>query len=359
MKWKWYRCAKHIAGKEADMRYMKRFAVVLVVLLLVGAVSGISQESLRPGKGMVFYFISNGQAGDPFWAVAQAGAERAAHILGLKVVTEYYAGDAAKAMTLMEVAIAAEPAGLIVSVTQIDAMRPCFEEAHAKGIPVVTVINDIDAPRLAYFGPTVSTIEGFLEQGYPVGVAVRDLIKQKWPGEKIHILMSGEFPAEPYCGGFDQTTQRSGRFGGFLNALDEIGLDYTYEVLDAGYETAATEAAITTYLVAHPETKVAYSGGGLTTERTGVAVKRLGYEPGEIIVAGFDLLPETITSLREGYMQAIGLQQQGFCLFNAVMSLYNAVAYPGFTLADYIMGLGIVTPDNVDRFIDLVDQGVM
>ena len=334
----------------------RMLTVFLVTLLLVGvgAFSGAGQQHSRPGAGMTFYFLSNGMAGDPFWAVAQAGAERAADILGLKIITQYYAGDAAKAMTLMEEIIAAKPDGILVSVTRIEALRPGFERAHAEGIPVVTVINDIDAPRLAYFGPTPTTGEGFLMQGYPVGVAVRDLIPNG-----AHILMSGEFPAEPYCGGFDQTTQRSGRFGGFLNSLDEIGLTYTYEVLDAGYETAATEAAITTYLVAHPETKVAYSGGGLTTERTGVAVKRLGYAPGEIIVAGFDLLPETITTLREEYTQAIGLQQQGFCLFNAVMSLYNAVAYPGFTLADYNMGLGIVTPDNVEQFIKFVDQGIM
>jgi len=298
-----------------------------------------------PGEGMKIAFLSNGMAGDPFWAVAQKGAEDAGKIFGIEVVTYYYEGDPAKAADLMDRIIAARPSGIIVSDTEPAVLEPKINHAIELGIPVVNAINDDHSKRLAFFGPTPATLEGFLEQGYAVGKHVAHLIPNG-----SHILISCEFPAEPYA---------RGRGQGFLNALTEAGLKFTYEILDAGYETAKTEARITEYLVAHPETKVAYSVGGLTTERTGVVVEKLGRKPGEIIVCGFDLLPETLTAIKKGYNKGVGVQQQYFCLFNAVVTLYNVIANPGFTPANYNMGLCIVDQTNVEKLEKLVSEGKM
>jgi ABC-type sugar transport system substrate-binding protein len=152
------------------------------------------------------------------------------------------------------------------------------------------------------------------------------------------------------------------RSRGFYEGLEDAkgwtaGVEFTYEKLDAGYETAITESRINAYMLGHPETTVIYNVGGLTTERSGVVVESLGYDPGEIVVCGNDLLPETAQAIVDGYNQGVFYGQQYLLGFDNVVVAYQVVKY-GFEPYDVLITASMIDGSNIQQALANVAAGI-
>lgn len=141
-----------------------------------------------------------------------------------------------------------------------------------------------------------------------------------------HVLISAEVWA----------SYATDRRDGYLDAWEDAGLDISWDGLVCTDDMATAEERITSYLAGHPEIDIAVGVGGITTERTVVSIKSLGKEPGEIVWGGFDLLPETVEGIKDGYGAAI-MGQQYLNGFYSIVSLFMKVKYE-FSMPDISFG---------------------
>ena len=113
---------------------MKKF---LIVTLVVGLVLLQASAELAADK-MKFYVVSHGGPADPFWGVVMRGAEDAGKEFDVDVT---YLGpekfSIQKLVDMVETAVADNPNGLVVTVTDAKALDEPLKDAINKGIPVV------------------------------------------------------------------------------------------------------------------------------------------------------------------------------------------------------------------------------
>lgn len=98
------------------------------------------------------YYLVTANAGLPYWQTAAAGFNQAAAQYG---VTAKVAGpdgyDASAELAALEQAVAAKPAGILISVADAAVLQPGIDRAVNAGIPVITVDSDAVTSRRLYF----------------------------------------------------------------------------------------------------------------------------------------------------------------------------------------------------------------
>ena len=283
----------------------------------------------KPGEGLRFDFIGAGTAEDPAWAIVKRGVDDAAAVLGVNAIIHFGAGSTPEYLADLDKVIAAETDGIggwFYDPAFAEGMQKCID----LGIPVIQLGNK--DPEWAAKG-VLSVSYGSL---YDTGLLLGGWLSQ-YVEDGDHILISAEVPGLAYS---------EGRKQGILDALDEAGITYTYDYLDAHYEIATCETRITAYMIAHPELDVAVGVGGITTERTAVSAQALGYGPGDILIAGWDPLPETVAGIKSGYVKGIALDPRYLEGYYGVIELYTLVI--GLPATDHILSELIVDISNVE-----------
>jgi simple sugar transport system substrate-binding protein len=106
----------------------------------------------------------------------------------------------------------------------------------------------------------------------------------------------------------------------------------------------------------HPETDAILNVGGLTTEVAGMVVEDLGKED-EIVVGGFDLLPQTGPAIKKGITKAV-IDQQPYLQGYYTVAQLAMINYGRFAAFDIDTGRGIVDASNVDEVLDLVKKRI-
>jgi simple sugar transport system substrate-binding protein len=82
--------------------------------------------------------VTHGGAGDAFWSIVKAGAQKAGGDMGDNLTYESD-GDPAKQSQLIDAAVNQKVDGLVVSMANPDALKESIQRAVAAGIPVITI----------------------------------------------------------------------------------------------------------------------------------------------------------------------------------------------------------------------------
>lgn len=125
----------------------RKQAGIALVALAVGLISGCERHSNKE----VFYLVT-ANAALPYWQTAASGFNHAAadYKVTAKVVgPEGY--DAQAELAELNKAIAAKPAGILISVADATVMQSQIDAAIGQGIPVITVDSDAAGSRRLYF----------------------------------------------------------------------------------------------------------------------------------------------------------------------------------------------------------------
>src|SRR6187549_1015229 len=133
--------------------HMRKLPVAFVALALVLAACGNEESSTGPSggggggdrSGMTIEVVTHGQASDPFWSVVKNGVDQAAKDQGVKV--NYSAPDTfdmVKMSQLIDAAVAKKPQGLIVSISDYDALKDSLKKATDAGIPIISINSGSD-----------------------------------------------------------------------------------------------------------------------------------------------------------------------------------------------------------------------
>src|SRR3954454_18701585 len=128
------------------MDTMKKAAVGLLSLG-VALLCGCERHSNKE----VFYMVT-ANAGLPYWQTAASGFNHAAAQYKVKAKVVGPDGyDAQAELAELNKAIAAKPAGILISVADAAVMQPQIDAAINSGIPVITVDSDAAGSRRLYF----------------------------------------------------------------------------------------------------------------------------------------------------------------------------------------------------------------
>jgi simple sugar transport system substrate-binding protein len=328
---------------------MKRTFNILAILLAITFVlsSGFTaQAAPAQQKKFVMYMQMGGDAGAPSVLARTNGAKAAAAALGVELHEQYSSWDQQKMLDAFKQAIAAKPDCIeIMGHPGEDAMAPLVDQAEAAGIVVTSGNNPMPNIEAKY-------------QGKGFGYAGADLYAGGFLTGQAMVaagLKKGD-KALVYDIWHQEGRSRSSQ--GVFDALDKAGLvvDKLDVTQDVDSDPAKAIPVLTAYLAAHPDLKAIGTQHGNITSILPKVLQQAGKKPGDVLVGGIDLGPDTIAGIKAGYIVASFDQVLYLQGYYPVQQCWLTKTYliPGLHLNT---GVGVVTPQNVDQIAPLIEQG--
>jgi ribose transport system substrate-binding protein len=173
---------------------MQRIKKAGLAMLALGVALMLGCEG-RHSQKEIFYLISANSA-LPYWQTAAAGFKAAG--AQYKVTTRVAGPDGYDAQAELEAlqkAVAAHPAGILISVAEAKVLEPAINAAIDAGIPVITMDSDAVGSRRLYFIGTNN-----LEAGRLGGRRVAQKLGGK--GRVVFFTMAGQPNTEERLKGF-------------------------------------------------------------------------------------------------------------------------------------------------------------
>jgi simple sugar transport system substrate-binding protein len=283
---------------------------------------------------LVFYWISHGSEGDPYWVYVINSGLEAGEALGVKVNASFHANDIATHKEAFSTAIAANANGIVSSCPEIGVLTEEVALAKEKGIPVIfSNTDDPNTERDAYVGADL----------YQVGVDwAKYLVDNDLVKEGDFVWMPVEVPGATY-----QVEETEGA----ASIFDPLGIKY--EVFDANYDPATAQANITDYLTAHGNEVDAIIGlGNVVTSTIHEAFAAVGWEAGKIPVVGWGVSSTCAIDVKDGYINAATWQYPAAQGYIPIYMLYEA-ATGASDIGYQVITAGMYTKEDADLYIEL------
>lgn len=316
------------------MKKMRLICIVLCIALF--CVSGLYAGGTQEGEKDTPVFVMVPKLVHPFYEPCIEGFHDAGAKYGVKTEVESPPKfDISLQVKVIEDLIARGVDGIAISAVDNKGLVAVINEALDAGIKVLCF--DADAPdtnRACYIG-TVNEAAG-----YTAGEYMFDLMGNKG---NAAILQGGLAP---------NLNQRQ---EGFRKAAAEKGVDIiAFEDFQADFAMGVnkTEALLETY----PELDAIFGVSAYGAPTASTVLKEQG-KVGDIIIGGFDDLPETITGIKDGSVQFCLVQKaykMGWLSIEHLIDLMDGKDVPDVVDT----GLIIVTKDNVDSYMEQVKSEV-
>lgn len=313
----------------------KSFVYALILTFsLVLLFGGLSAEVVQAEEDYSFTLVAHSSA-IAFWRPVQRGMEDAGEQLGVDVTfTGPAEMDHAEQVSIIESLIIGEEDGIATTLTDPSAYDSIVREALDDGIPILAFNADApDNDRMAFIGQDEFT-------------AGQELAYQiiEYVGEEGNIVLTTEAPGH---------TALEERIDGARSVLEEY--DYEIDLLDTTTDLTTAMETIMDYHAGNPDVDGWFGVSATATEAGVHAVEHLGVA-GEVFAGGFDLTPDTLAGIQDGYAQFTIDQHPYLQGYYAVHALYLYNEY-GIHPVDIDTGGGVIDADNVDLVIDLADEG--
>ncbi|MCB1496804.1 MAG: substrate-binding domain-containing protein [Bauldia sp.] len=292
-----------------------------------------------------YYWVSNMSNLPLFVAYDYKGLKAAADELGVKVrVAGPTAFDLAAFIATVDQVCAQSPAGVSVVGWDPSLTEP-VNNCLANGVPTVTDDADLpDSDRLSFIGTDWGAI----------GVAQAKAMIENLPdGGKVALLS--------IINADNMIAARKG-FKAYLDAKAPGKFEVVAEEDDAA-DSAQAAAKTAALLAAYPDLAGiagfdAESGAGIVS-----ALREGGKQPGDIVVTAMEQSVDFYNTVKEGYVQAIIVQNRELFTYYAIKMLYdynhNGLKTVGLSAADggrpipprVDTGLLVVNQENVDKIV--------
>lgn len=281
--------------------------------------------------------VTHGQASDPFWSIVKNGMMQAGKDINAKV--DYRAPetfDMVAMAQLIEAAVNLNPAGIVISNPDPDALGPAIAKAVAAGILVISMNSGIAATEK--LGIKLHVGQDELTAGVKVGEKLKSLGKK-------HVLCVnqevGNAALDQRCAGTEK-----GFEGGKVTILPTTA------------DPAEIESKIQAALTSDPSVDVVLGlSAPLVGERAVAVVEKMG-NGNKVKVASFDLSANFLKAVSEGKALFAVDQQpylQGYLpvTFLALNAKYGTV--PAGNVAS---GPSFVEKDAAASVIEKSSQGI-
>lgn len=323
------------------MRFSRRQALVMWVLAVL-SLAGCSTERTRlqssppeSVKPLRFAFITCA-VDAKFFEPVKKGMNDAARMIGVKCDFLGTEGVDVKAQAnLVRRAAASGYDGIALNIIDPEAFDDVIREAIAKGVPVVAFnVDDHETPN--------ARLSSVNQRLYAAGERLVGHLLPLIPNN-AHILMTMHD---------EGVSALDDRLRGEQAILKEKNVRWT--VLVTGNDSVKGAEVIAQALKEHPDIRIVLGTGQADTEAAGQAIEK--YFPNEgHWSAGFDLSPETLRLIREGYIRCTIDQQPYIQGFYPVIQLTLFLRY-GIVPSDIDAGAAIIDRFNVEQVIELTKQ---
>ncbi|GFE48373.1 ABC transporter substrate-binding protein [Roseobacter cerasinus] len=319
-------------------------------LLTSAAMATVLLGSAAHAENMNIVFTHHSSASNTFWQAVKKGFDDACGKIqaNCQMIFTQTEGSIEQQAANMEAALARGPDALLTSIVDDRALDDIVQRAvDANVITIAVNVDDSEGAagnaRAAFVG------QGFRPAGYSLGEAMSKHFPEEGP---IKVLVGISAPGQNWS---------EARGGGVLDFMEDFKAansdrDISFERIDSGTDLAVTADRVGAYLNANPDT-TAYFDTGFWHAAVARVLKDRGVGPGEVLLGGFDLVPEAVQQMQAGYIQVQVDQQPYMQGFIPVMQAYLAHTVD-LAPADVDTGQGIVTPAEADAIMELSAQGL-
>jgi simple sugar transport system substrate-binding protein len=283
-----------------------------------------------------FVFI-NHVTTNSFFTPTQYGAEDACKLLGCSYQwTGSQNSVVAEMVNATNTAISGKADGLAIAVVDKTAFKAPVDQALSAGIPVVSYNadgsrDDPGTDRLTYIG------QGLYESGYALG---QRALTQIQSGDVVGFIATpGQLNIQPRIDGAQQAFKDAGGAVHFSPVSTNADVTKGLSIIDA-------------YAQGHPNLAGMLAVDAGSTQAVGQTVKKYNMRSKGLKVAGgFDLVPETLASIKSGDLDYTIDQQPYLQGFLPVLYLYLYKISGGLISPPQTnTGLLFVTKDNVAQY---------
>jgi simple sugar transport system substrate-binding protein len=274
-----------------------------------------------------------------FFTPTQYGAQDACALLNCEFqFTGSKDSNVAEMVNATNTAISSKADGIAVAVVDKAAFRGPVDQALDAGIPVVSynadgARDDPGTNRLAYIG------QGLYESGFQLGQ--RALESGLDSGDVVGFIATpGALNIQPRIDGASDAIKQSGKPLKFTSVGTNADVVKGLSIIDA-------------YAQGHPNLAGMLAVDAGSTQAVGQTVAKYKMkDKGLKVAGGFDLVPETLASVKSGDLDYTIDQQPYLQGFLPVLALYlyklsGGLIFPSETNT----GLLFVTKDNVDPYL--------
>jgi simple sugar transport system substrate-binding protein len=272
-----------------------------------------------------------------FFTATQYGAQDACALLGTDFQwTGSQNSIVAEMVNATNTAISAKADGIALAVVDKTAFAGPVDQALNAGIPVVSynadgARDDPGTHRLAYLG------QGLYESGYALG---QRAVQQVGSGDVAGFIATpGQLNIQPRIDGAQQAIKDSGKPINFTAVATNADVTKGLSIIDA-------------YVQGHQNLAGMLAVDAGSTQAVGQVVKKYSLRgKGLKVAGGFDLIPETLASIKSGDLDYTIDQQPYLQGFLPVFALYLYKISGGLLApCQTNTGLLFVTKDNVGPY---------
>jgi simple sugar transport system substrate-binding protein len=287
----------------------------------------------QPHPRWRFVFINHALT-NPFFVPAMNGSQDACALLGATSVwTGSVSSDVGEMVKAMRRAIDARAAGIALSIIDPTAFNGPTALALERGIPVVAYNADggKSNKRLAYIG------QDLYESGLEFGARIVGLVGS---GDVfIFIATPGQQNIQP-------------RVDGALDAIRDSGRPIHVEVVATGVDVRVESKKIEKTYLEHKGARGLFAVDAGSTQGVAEVMRRHKLHARGVRAGGYDLLPETLTAIRDGHLDFTIDQQPYLQGFLPTLQLFLYRYSSGLVApANTNTGLNFVTRKNVHPFL--------
>lgn len=235
-------------------------------------------------------------------------AEQSAKTLDLKLQILDGQNSSAKQSADLENAIIRGAKGMVIDPNDVNAIASAVEDVKQQNIPIVTVDRQVDANK---------TVPHFGANNYKGGLEIAKIVVQRFPQGANIILLTGQLGSSP-------SIERS---KGIKDGLRKTGKPYHFIVEQSGNWLRSEGLRIIESVMPTLKTNVDVIISANDDMALGAveALKNLNYQPNQIVITGFDAVPEVLNEIKTGWIYATADQQPRYVVKSALIQLANKI----------------------------------
>lgn len=256
----------------------------------------------------------------PFEVHMQRTAVQAAKEMGVNLQVLDSQGSSPKQVADLENAITRGARGFIVSPNDVNAISDAVDEILEAKLPVVTLDRSVASEK--------NNVPHFGANNYKGGQAIGDFVKARFPDGASIVLLTGQ----------PGSSSNIERTNGIRASLKAGGDKYRIVADQTGnWMRSEGMRIVESVLPSLPQNpQVILSANDDMALGAIEALQGQGIKAGEIMVTGFDAVPEALARVRDGWLAVTADQRPGYAVRTAMSQLVASVREKkAITGADY------------------------
>jgi ABC-type sugar transport system substrate-binding protein len=276
------------ARSVSARRVRRGLPLVAAVAALASVAGGSTGATAATTQKSLTIAVIVPQPGNAFYAPLQAGAQKAGKDFNVRILYQGPPdGDPVKQNGMIQAAVQRRVDGIVLASGSADAAIQPVNMARKAGIPVGTTSADTPrSQRNFYFG------EDGPAGGRLSAQVLAHMLKKRGKTRNVEVVIGSCLPGaqiqQVRIRSFKAELKKHVQYrvvSEFNSSLDDVKNRQTWE----------------TVISTRPNVDVAFGGCAIDTRDAGLALKGEGNR--EAIAFGYDLLPDTLKLIKEGYIK--------------------------------------------------------